>query len=627
MKSVWVFPGQGAQRKGMGAGLFERYADLVAQADGILGYSLRELCLEDSRGVLDRTEFTQPALFAASALAFLDKRDAGARLPDGYAGHSLGEFNALFAAGAFDFATGIALVAKRGELMSKAPRGAMAAVVGMTLDRVREVLAASGLSGVDVANINSGTQIVIAGLHDDIERCGPVFVAAGARCVRLNVSAAFHSRYMRDVETEFAGFLAGVPLRPLTADVVANCTARLYPREDYAPLITRQISHTVKWYESVSWLLSNGLTTLEEVGPGDVLTNLFVRIRKDPMPTEAFSPSPASDASAPAVTKAARPRVVFMYSGQGSQYYAMGKELYAVNAAFRGAMDASNAIYTRMTGRDMVAELFDESKKWSEMTDIMLSHPALYSIGYGLSVAMEDAGVKPDCVLGYSLGEYVASTVAGVLTHEDAMRIVIRQAMLLKQNAPNGAMRSVIAPLEHFAQHPDVYRGATVASVNFDRNFVVSGTAEALDAVNDKLDALGIVSALLPVEYAFHSPEVESIEDGFRGTVADVVMGTPQLPLYSSATASRLERVDADHYWGVIRNPVDFRAAVKAISEEGDCRFVDLGPTGTLSSFIKYAFGDRFEHHATMNQFGRNAETIGSVVGRLANGGFEKGRL
>ncbi|MCC7247779.1 MAG: acyltransferase domain-containing protein, partial [Lysobacter sp.] len=215
MTSVWVFPGQGSQRKGMGEGLFERYARETAQADEVLGYSLRTLCLEDPDGVLNRTEFTQPALFAVSALSFLAKRDDGAVLPDVYAGHSLGEFNALFAADAFDFATGVALVAKRGELMSKAPRGAMAAVIGPDLTRVCALLDEAGLAEVDIANINSGSQIVISGLYEDIDRCQPVFAEAGARFARLNVSAAFHSRWMRDIQAQFADYIATQSLRPL----------------------------------------------------------------------------------------------------------------------------------------------------------------------------------------------------------------------------------------------------------------------------------------------------------------------------------------------------------------------------------------------------------------------------
>lgn len=616
MKSVWMFPGQGSQRKGMGAGLFERYPELVAQADEALGASLVELCLGDPAGVLGRTEYTQPALFAVSALSFLARRDDGAALPDVYAGHSLGEFNALFAADAFDFRTGMALVVRRGALMARAPHGAMSAIIGMDAERVRAVLAASALSTVDVANINSGSQVVISGLYDDIERGEAAFAAAGARCFRLNVSAAFHSRYMREVETEFAAFAAGLAaegrLRPLAADVISNRTARPHARDAWLPQLIEQISHPVRWHESMSWLLAQGATAFEEVGPGDVLTGLIAKIRRDPMPIEAM-PAAAAPPAAPA-----KPRTVFMYSGQGVQYYGMGRELYATDPAFRDAMDGCNAIYRDMTGRDMVAELYDERMKWREMTDILLSHPALYSVGYGLGRTMRDAGIEPDGVLGYSLGEYVASVASGALAHEDAMRIVVRQAMLLKSAAAAGGMLSVIAPLDHFDRHPEIYRGTVVGSINYGGNFAVSGDNASLDAVAARLKEASIVSVRLPLEYPFHSPLMAPMEPAFRALFEGVRIDPPRMPLYSSSTASLLREVDAGHYWNVGFRPVNFHAAIAAIAAEGPCRFVDIGPAGSLSSFIKYGFGDRLEHIVTINQFGRDAETIASATGRLA---------
>lgn len=624
IKTVWVFPGQGSQRKGMGAELFERYPQLVAQADAALGYSLRELCLDDPNGVLNRTEYTQPALFAVSALSFLKLRDDGLAHADAYAGHSLGEFAALFAAGAFDFVTGVELVAKRGALMAQAPRGAMAAVIGPDLLRVRAILDDAGLRAVDIANINSDGQHVVSGLHDDIERCEAAFAAAGARCVRLNVSAAFHSRYMREVErvyAEFVGeFAAAGRLHPLQATVIANRSARPHPREGWLPQLIEQISHPVKWYESMSWLLAQGEVALQEIGPGDVLTGLFAKIRKAPMALAAASATPAAPAPAAAAASAAsdKPRTVFMYSGQGSQYYGMGRELYAKNAAFRAAMDECNAIYRDLAGRDMVAELYDEANRWREMTDIMLSHPAIFSVGYGLTAALADAGIRPQAALGYSLGEYAASVAAGTLSHEHALRAVIGQARLFADEAAAGAMLTVLAPVEHFHGNPDTYRDTAVGSVNFDGNFVVSGAPAAIGETMRRLDAQAIVSLRLPVEFPFHSPLIAPIRTRFLTLFDGLTIGAPRIDQYSSATAGRLHRVDPAHYWNVAREPVDFRAAIAAIAAEGPCRFVDLGPTGTLSGFIKHGYGGRLEQIVTINQFGRNAETVAGAVGKLA---------
>lgn len=629
MPSVWVFPGQGSQRKGMGEGLFERYPRETAQADAVLGRSLRALCLDDPDGMLGRTEYTQPALFAVSALSFLAKRDDGAALPDLYAGHSLGEFNALFAAGAFDFETGVALVAERGALMSKAPHGAMAAVIGPDQARVRALLDDADLTRVDIANINSPSQIVISGLYEDIERCEAVFVGAGARFARLNVSAAFHSRWMREVQARFAEFAATKTFRPLQADVISNRTARPHARDGYLPQLIEQISQPVRWYESMSWLLAQGETRLEEIGPGTVLSGLFVKIRQQPMPIGAADvqidaePDAASEAlataapSMPGPRAQDAPRTVFMFSGQGTQYYGMGRELYAKNAAFRAALDDCNRLYRDATGRDMVAELYDEANKWREMTDIGLSNPALYSIGYSLYAAMAEAGARPDAVLGYSLGEYVAAATSGAIAHEDALRLTIRLGELMRTQSVAGGMLSVLAPLSQFSERPDLYRDAALGSVNFLENFVVSGAPETLDAIVRRLAVESIVSARLPVLYPFHSPLMAPLEAPFLALFEGVAIREPSIPQYSPAKTGRLSRPDGAHFWRVTHDAVNFRDAVETAAREAETRFVDLSPTGTLSGFVKYGFGTRLRHVATMNQFGRNAETFAAALAWL----------
>ena len=227
------------------------------------------------------------------------------------------------------------------------------------------------------------------------------------------------------------------------------------------------------------------------------------------MPTPPDRESASSTAAGSRAS--ARPRTVFMYSGQGSQYYGMGRELYARNAAFRGAMDACNVIYRDMVGRDMIAELYDDANKWREMTDIMLSHPALFSVGYGLTVAMQHAGVQPDCVVGYSLGEYAASIAAGTLSHAHAMRLVVRQARLFQTSALAGGMLSVLASTEHFDSHPDIYQNTVIASINFAGNFVISGEPEALAATTQRLNPGSCVSVRLPVDYPFHSPLLQPV--------------------------------------------------------------------------------------------------------------------
>ncbi|MFZ2752740.1 MAG: ACP S-malonyltransferase, partial [Lysobacteraceae bacterium] len=430
MKTAWGFPGQGAQRKGMGTALFNRFPAQTASADAVLGYSLRRLCLEDPDGTLGQTRFTQPALFAVSALECLARREDGVPAPDVYVGHSLGELVALFAAGAFDFETGLVIVAKRGALMSEAPRGAMAAVIGLEEAQVRALLAGSAYDRIELANINAPNQIVISGDYDQIGACAPLFTDAGGRCVRLDVSAAFHSSFMREAEREFAAYLDTLTLHPLQVAVVANCTARPYPRTGYADLMSRQITHPVRWYESISWLLAQGLGQFVEVGPGEVLTGLHARIRKSPMavPIETWPTEPES----PPV----RPYLVFMYPDQGAQYPAMGRELYETHPVFRAAFDACDAIHQRHhDGRSLVAALYGDDREDATLGDLRLSAPALFAIGHGLTCVLREAGFAPDALLGCGTGEFVAAVACGSLQLDDALSQLARLAALVQAHA------------------------------------------------------------------------------------------------------------------------------------------------------------------------------------------------
>jgi trans-AT polyketide synthase/acyltransferase/oxidoreductase domain-containing protein len=265
----------------MGADLFDRFDDWTNQADRILGYSIRELCSVDPRGELGLTQFTQPALFVVNALSWRERQQRGAPPPDFLAGHSLGEYNALLAAGVFDFATGLELVKARGALMSRVSGGGMAAVIGLRPDDIEALLARTEAGRrLDIANYNAFDQTVIAGPQADLEAVRPDFESAGVRAFTpLKVSAPFHSRYMREAMAEFESVLDGFTFSPPTITVIANVTGRPYPG-DVRPILARQIGSSVRWLDSMVWLLDQSVGTFEEVGPGNVLSKLLVRIRK-----------------------------------------------------------------------------------------------------------------------------------------------------------------------------------------------------------------------------------------------------------------------------------------------------------------------------------------------------------
>lgn len=284
---TYLFPGQGSQFKGMGAALFDAFPGQVRIADKILGYSIEALCVHDPHNRLNQTEYTQPALYVVNALSYRRKMKNAPETPDFLAGHSLGEYNALEAAGAISFENGLKMVKKRGELMGTAPKGAMAAMIGPSGLDIRNLLDQNGLDGVDVANFNSPGQTVISGLTADIEKACACCKKEKIRHVLLNTSGAFHSRYMEPARVKFHNYLKRFKFSRIRIPVISNIHARPYQQDEILSHLANQITHPVQWTESMRYLMQQGDMMFEELGVGKVLTNLVSAIQKhDRMKTD-----------------------------------------------------------------------------------------------------------------------------------------------------------------------------------------------------------------------------------------------------------------------------------------------------------------------------------------------------
>lgn len=282
---TYVFPGQGSQTVGMGKDLFEKFPELVTTADEILGYSIKELCLEDKQGNINFTQYSQPALYTVNAMTYYKKLQEDGIIPDYVAGHSLGEYNALLAAEVFDFATGLKLVKKRGELMGKAKNGAMAAVIGLTEEKIAQILQDEKLELIDIANYNSPSQTVISSTIDEIDRAAAIFEAHGARYVKLKVSAAFHSRYMKNAMEEYKQFMQDIELQEPKIKIISNLTARPYKKNALKETLVPQITSSVRWSETIRYLMGRCEDMeFKQIGPGNVLNGLIRNIKKDAAP-------------------------------------------------------------------------------------------------------------------------------------------------------------------------------------------------------------------------------------------------------------------------------------------------------------------------------------------------------
>lgn len=283
--AAWVFPGQGSQDVGMGRDLCERSEvarAIFTQADEVLGSSLSELCFNGPEEELRRTYNAQPAILTASMACLRAAQHSGALrgIPRFVAGHSLGEYTALVAAGAMEFAEALWLVRERGRLMQEAGErnpGTMAAILGLDDAAVDEVCRETG---AEICNLNGAGQVVIGGHREAVLRAMDLSRARGAvKAIELNVSGAFHSSLMDSAARGMQQALRNVHLRDPMVPVVANTTARpLYAAAELREELALQVTTAVHWRQMVEFMARSGVQTFIEIGPGRVLTGLIKRI-------------------------------------------------------------------------------------------------------------------------------------------------------------------------------------------------------------------------------------------------------------------------------------------------------------------------------------------------------------
>ena len=290
MSLAYIFPGQGSQHPGMGKNLAQNFpvaAQLFEEFNDALRLSISRLCFEGTAEELQLTENTQPAIFAVSAAAITAMKAEGFPSPDFVAGHSLGEYSALFAAQSLSATDGIQTVRARGRYMQEAVPagvGAMAAVIGAGLDVIESACAEAAQGQICApANVNSPSQVVIAGNTEAVDRASELLRSRGAkRVLKLNVSAPFHSALMMPAQERLKADLEQTVFEDLARPLVTNVDAKLIRKGDEAEdSLVRQVSSPVRWLQSMELLIKEGVDTFVEVGPGKVLSGLMRQISRE----------------------------------------------------------------------------------------------------------------------------------------------------------------------------------------------------------------------------------------------------------------------------------------------------------------------------------------------------------
>ncbi|MEU5718140.1 acyltransferase domain-containing protein [Streptomyces sp. NPDC020403] len=304
---------------------------------------------------------------------------------------------------------------------------------------------------------------------------------------------------------------------------------------------------------------------------------------------------------------------VFMYSGQGSQYFHMTRELYERHPRYRLWLEYCDDIAFPVLGKSVLDTLFDPDRKKSDPFDSLAdSNAALLCVEYSLTRVVQEMGYQPDVLVGYSLGEITAAVVAEAVSLEFGISFAVEFARMLADRTPRAGMLAVLCSEKILRSHAELFADCWVTGRNFDGNFVVSGRVEAVARLEHALAQESVVCQRLPVNYGVHTELISPVEDQARALLGTATFAPPQIPVISSALTDRIVELTADGIWAAMRRPVDFAQTIEKMTARGDATFIDLGPSATLATFVKYILppdsGSAQVH--TINRFGQDLNSL-----------------
>jgi acyl transferase domain-containing protein len=281
-----------------------------------------------------------------------------------------------------------------------------------------------------------------------------------------------------------------------------------------------------------------------------------------------------------------------MYSGQGSQYFAMGQELYTHEPVFRETFQELSKYASRWTGESIANIVYGHGGRRFDPFDRTLhTHPALFAVQYAMDRTLRHRGLRPDFVLGYSLGEFVAFTVSGVLTWQDALSALLHHAQTLERTPSEGRMMAILDSPVLFRELTGRFPGMEIAAVNTPRHFVVTGRTHLIEQAHRWLEARDIDAVVLPVMQAFHSSALEFADDSLHRLMETSPLGNIQTPIVSAGRAGILYSLADGIWWRMTRGAIHFQRALAELEASGPKIYLDLGPSATLGSFVRQNLG------------------------------------
>jgi acyl transferase domain-containing protein len=284
--------------------------------------------------------------------------------------------------------------------------------------------------------------------------------------------------------------------------------------------------------------------------------------------------------------------ILFCFSGQGSQYFQMGAELYRNHPVFRDWMDIGDEVIRGRHGFSPVAEMYTPGMGLAGPFDrLEATSPALFLVQYALAKVVMHAGIRPDAALGISLGETVSMALAGMCSFEAALTAVSDHPAVYRRTCPPGGMTAFLGDPSHVEALPEMAGGAVLAGINGSNHGVISGTLAGLDGVEEALMRLDIPFQRLPVSFAFHSPWIDAAAPGFRA-IQPTQLAPGRWTCWSSRLAAPIDPTHPDLWWDVVRGPMSFAKTVAAIEagqggDTGGAIYLDLGPSSTISTILR----------------------------------------